>query len=171
VSEASEGYLLDTNIASLAFDAGRKEHVEVRERLSKLGEETIFICPVSVGEVEYGLKVACPADETRQNVVRKALGNYETLLIDRHTAESYSTIRAELFNKYGIKRSSGKFKTKYVEELIDPTSGKELGIQENDLWIASVAIQYNLVFITSDHAEGMRRIIEAAGHEARTEYW
>lgn len=169
--ETREGYILDTNIASLAFDAGRDRHTEIKERLRKLGEAAIFICPVSVGEVEYGLKVACPGDTGRQEAVREALGQYETLLIDRHTAESYSTIRAELFNKYGVKRASGKFKTKYVEELVDPTNGKELGIQENDLWITSVAVQYNLIFITNDQASGMRRIIEAAGHQERTEYW
>ncbi|MFC1972125.1 type II toxin-antitoxin system VapC family toxin [Chloroflexota bacterium] len=171
MNEAKEGYLLDTNIASLAFDAGRNRHTEIRERLGKLGEAAIFICPVSVGEVEYGLKVAYPGDKTRQEAVREALGHYETLLMDRHTAESYSTIRAELFNKYGVKRASGKFKTKFVEELVDPTNGREMGIQENDLWITSVALQYNLVFITNDHAEGMKRIIEAAGYQSRTEYW
>jgi tRNA(fMet)-specific endonuclease VapC len=171
MNNLEEGYLLDTNIASLAFDAGRDRYAEIRKRINELSGASIFICPISIGEVEYGLKVACPGDKIRQDIVRKALSNYETIPMDRHTAETYSTIRSELFKIYGIKRASGKFKTKYVEELVDPTNGKELGIQENDLWIVSIAMQYNLIFITNDQAAGMTRIIEVAGYKARTEYW
>ena len=57
---------------------------------------------------------------------------------------------------------------KYVEDIIDRTTGKELGIQENDLWILSVAVQYNLVFVTNDR---MIRAIEATRYSDRTEYW
>jgi len=43
--------------------------------------------------------------------------------------------------------------------LAPRTSAEELGIQENDLWIAAQAIQYNLVLITEDH---MRRLQEVS---------
>ena len=42
---------------------------------------------------------------------------------------------------------------------MDSTTSKELGVQENDLWIVSVAIQYDLRFITTDK---MQRIAEVA---------
>ena len=59
---------------------------------------------------------------------------------------------------------------KHVEDLVEPTTGKELGIDENDLWIVSTAVEYNLVFITQDQKGSMRRIIEAAGYASRTLY-
>jgi predicted nucleic acid-binding protein len=32
----------------------------------------------------------------------------------------------------------------------DPVTGHQLGIDENDLWIAAQAVEHNLVLITSD---------------------
>jgi predicted nucleic acid-binding protein len=71
------------------------------------------------------------------------------------------------------------FKEKVPEELIDRVSGQSLGIDEKDLFIASVAAQYRLVLATNDQKEGMRRIeraartLETAGKpiRLRIEYW
>jgi len=52
-----------------------------------------------------------------------------------------------------------RLKEKRPEDLLDRTTSRELGIQENDLWIVSVAVQYNLRFITGDK---MDRILAAA---------
>ena len=60
-----------------------------------------------------------------------------------------------------------------------PSTGKELGIDERDLLIASVAAQYNLVLATIDQNEGMKRIEAAAASLAakgsrialRISYW
>ena len=46
-----------------------------------------------------------------------------------------------------------------------------MGIQENDLWIVSTAVQYNLVFVTDDRRGGMRNIIEKANYSHRTQFW
>jgi predicted nucleic acid-binding protein len=58
-------------------------------------------------------------------------------------------------------------------------SGKLLGIDERDLLIASVAVQYNLILATCDKNQGMRNIEEAAAElersgspiRLRTGYW
>jgi len=60
---------------------------------------------------------------------------------------------------------------KRIEDLIEPTTGRELGIDENDLWIVSTAVECNLVFITRDQKGSMKRIIEAANYASRTLYW
>jgi tRNA(fMet)-specific endonuclease VapC len=156
---SSDAYLLDTSIASIAFDAGNKSHVEVRRRLSELGESPISICSVSLGEVEYGLQVSPGIDTARHRTVRSNLLQYQILDIDRHTGKVYGEMRGELFRRYGIRDARGRLKEKRPEDLLDRTTSRELGIQENDLWIVSVAVQYNLRFITRDK---MDRILTAA---------
>ncbi len=44
------------------------------------------------------------------------------------------------------------------ERLIDKTSGATLGIQENDLWIAAIAVEYNMRLVSDDK---MKHIQEA----------
>ena len=96
------------------------------------------------------------------------MSRYRTLDVDRHTARTYAEIRANLFRTHSPKNRRGRLTKNYVEDLIDRTTGKELGIQENDLWIVSVAVQYNLTFVTGDR---MQRVIEAANYSDRTDYW
>jgi len=57
-----EGYLLDTSVASAVFDKGNPYHSAVRNNLEQLGEGIVYICPISIGEVEYGLKAAPSID-------------------------------------------------------------------------------------------------------------
>ena len=170
-SAITEGYLLDTNVASAAWDKGSPRHTEVRDRLAELGDSPLLLSVVSLAEIEYGLKVAPSIDVDRQREVRRVMAQYRALPIDRHTAQAYAGIRAALFAKYSPRDRRGRLIARYVEELTEPTSGLELGIQENDLWIASTAVQYNLIFATRDQGGGMRRIIAEASYSGRTEFW
>lgn len=166
-----EVYLLDTCIASAAWDQRNKAHSTIRPRLLQLDQERMFISSPTIAEIEYGLKVAPSIDANRQHMVRQAMTAYQVLSVDKHTAEPYSNIRTELFKKYAKRDSRDRMKVRYVEDLVERTTGKELGIQENDLWILSVAVQYNLLFITGDRGGGMQRIVEAANYNHRTQYW
>jgi predicted nucleic acid-binding protein len=145
-----DAYLLDTSIASIAWDSGNSLHSEVRQRLALLGETSIFICAVSIAEVEYGLQISPGADPERHAEVRQAMQQYTTLAVDHHSAEVYGPVRGELFKRYATRDKRGRLKEKRPEELVDKTTANELGIQENDLWIVSIAVQYDLVFITRD---------------------
>lgn len=167
---SDEGYLLDTNIASASWDYGAPSHNFVSQRLEKLRDAPaiVYVSAVSIAEVEYGLLTAPEIDAQRQSAVRSAMTSFEVLDIDQHTAEEYSKIRANLFRNHTPRDRRGRITKKYVEDLVDRTTGKELGIQENDLWIVSVAVQYNLVFVTNDK---MHRVIEAAEYSERTEFW
>ena len=166
-----EGYLLDTNIASPAWDQGDRHHSGVVERLEKLGLDLVFVSVISLAEVEYGLGVSPSIEPARHEQVRRAMNAYELFDVDRHTATVYGRIRANLFKIYAPRTRRGRIAAKYVEDLLEPTTGKELGIQENDLWIVSVAVQYNLVFVTHDQGGGMKRIVQAADYSARTQFW
>jgi hypothetical protein len=48
------------------------------------------------------------------------------------------------------------------EQLFDRVTGRDLGIDERDLLIVSVAVQYNLILATADRNQGMRSIEQAA---------
>lgn len=166
-----EGYLLDTMVASAGFDELDSKHKETRDRLDQRGKDLIYVCAASIGEIEFGMKIAPSVDSLRQSRVRDAMAQYECLPIDRHTTEIYSSIKAVLFEKFAPKNAKGRVKKKYVDTLVDPTTGLQLGIDENDLWIVSVAKEFNLVFVTRDRGGGMARILEAGNYAYRTEYW
>ena len=166
--DSIEGYLLDTNIASASWDYGAPSHGCVRQRLEELADALVYVAAVSIAEVEYGLQIAPSIDAQRQSTVRSAMASYKVLHVDQHTAQTYAEIRANLFRTHAPRNRRGRLTQKYVEDLVDRTTGKQLGIQENDLWILSVAVQYNLIFVTNDR---MPRVIEAARYSDRTEYW
>ena len=165
-----EAYLLDTSIASIAGYRGDERHMRVREWLDGLQDDAVFISAVSVAESEYGLNLN-PLDAQSQHDIRSAIGTYQVLPIDHHTATVYGPIRAALFRAYAPRDHRNRITARYIEDLREPTSGKELGIQENDLWIVSVAVQYNMVFVTADGGGGMRAIVDEADYAHRTTFW
>ena len=96
------------------------------------------------------------------------MASFKILQIDHHTSQDYARVRAGLFKKFAPRKNRDSRRKKYVEDLVEQTTGKQLGIQENDLWIVSTAVQYDLLFATRDR---MRRLLEVAGHSERTEFW
>ena len=99
-------------------------------------------------------------DERLQADVRKKMSFFPLVLeMDKHTVEPYSDLRAALFKKYSPKDKRGRLKAKWPEELCEKTTSKELGIQENDIWIAAQAVQYNLILVSGDY---MRRLQEVS---------
>jgi tRNA(fMet)-specific endonuclease VapC len=74
-------------------------------------------------------------------------------------------IRASLFEKYApreIRRRGLR-----PEQLVDPVTSRELGIQENDIWLAAQALEFNLVFVTNDTMERIRDVCQ----ELQVENW
>jgi tRNA(fMet)-specific endonuclease VapC len=170
----ADAYLLDTSVATIAWDGLHKEHSQIRNRLAALGDDSIFVCAISIGEKEYGLRVYVDIDAARSQAVRDAWGQYQILHLDRHTATTYGKLRGALFRLYATKKSRDRVKEKRPEDLLDKTTGRELGIQENDLWIVSVAVQYDLRLITHDNGGGMRRVLGVASDEfgyERADVW
>jgi predicted nucleic acid-binding protein len=85
------------------------------------------------------------------------------LPIDEYVSDVYGELRASLFEKY-----IQKGKNKRPEQLIDPVTATEIGIDENDLWIVAQAITYNLTLVTNDK---MRRIFSVTPKELKHEIW
>ncbi len=166
MTSTPDAYLLDTNIAGIAWDGGHKEHASIRARLATLGESIISVSIISLGEIAYGLDVTPGADLARHQAIRNAMRAYFVWAIDEATIPFYSGLRGELFRRYAPRNRRGLIATKKPEALRDHTSARELGIQENDLWIVSVAVQHDLRLITQDGK--MKIILEVA--EAKFSY-
>ena len=87
-------------------------------------------------------------------------------------------MRAQLWKLYATKEKRGH-KERLPEDLFDRVTGKQLGIDERDLLIASVAAENGLILATGDKNSGMTHIEEAARklHEEgksvnlRIEFW
>lgn len=164
-----EGYLLDTNIVRFWFDPTRSEHVRVRSRIEALPEDApMMISAITLGEIEYGHRALGESGDPEQErdfleFVQKRLPTI--LNVERHTRIAYGSLRARLFEKYAPK--DRRKKGLRPEQLIDPTTAKELGIQENDLWIAAQALEHNLVLVSHDKMTRLRKVAE----ELRVQDW
>lgn len=146
-------YLLDTNFVSVLWDGLHKEHQNAQVFVQNLGgEDRLYISRVTVAEIEYGYKVFLGADPVRKQMILTAMKAFKQVReIDKHTTASYSDIRAALFQQFAPKSQKDKVsRKKRPEELIDKTTARELSIQENDLWIAAIAVQHNMVLVTED---------------------
>jgi len=155
-----DGYLLDTNAASILWDARHRDHSKIKAFLENISSSPIWISIIVLAEIEYGLKIVPRLDVGRQDDIRNEMAKFLLILaLDKHTVAPYSDLRAELFKKYAPKDRKGRLTTRQPEDLVDRTTAKELGVQENDIWIAAQAIQYNLILVTQDH---MYRIAEVS---------
>ncbi len=162
------GYLLDTNILSYWFDSSRPEHGAVAGRLAQLPDASpLAVSAITLGEVEFGYRVLGEVSSTKEVSFHRFLEDRVPLILDvkKSTRTHYGSLRARLFEEYAPRdhRKRGL----RPEQLLDPATSRELGIQENDLWIAAQALEHNLVLVTHDRIKHIRGVAE----ELRVEDW
>lgn len=173
-------FLLDTNIWEYWYNykGHPKECSNVQKKIKALinqgGKSESFtlqlgISVITWGEIDYGYNIMPKKELSHEAEFRKFINSISPWLvtINRHTAKTYGDLRARLFEKYAPnnKRTKGL----RPEQLIDPVTSKELGIQENDLWITAQAATFNLTLITND--KKMERIFDIAGDSLHIENW
>ena len=118
---------------------------------------------MAVAEIKFGFAKAPNLRPDKRAKIDAFIARFEQVPFDEFCVEPYAIVRAELWKMHGTpvgKRS--KFTEKHPEELTDKVTGKELGIDEPDLIIASIAMPQNLILVTSDARSGMIRVKEAA---------
>jgi tRNA(fMet)-specific endonuclease VapC len=155
-----DDYLLDSNITSAFFDGYNKFHNDAVDFVKNVGGEGfIYIPRIVIGEILFGHKLFTATDKNRQQLIEKGLSAFKNIKdVDKHTVEPYSDIRAALFNQYGPRDKKGKVKKVHPESLVDRTTSKELGVQENDIWIAAIAVEYNMVLVTEDKINQIKTV-------------
>jgi predicted nucleic acid-binding protein len=166
------GYLLDTNAASVLWDARHLDHDRIKAFLANISPSPIWISIIVLAEIEYGLKIAPKMHVSLQNDVRNEMAKFfEILDLDKHTVAPYSDLRAELFKKYSPRNQKGRLTAKRPENLFDRTSAKELGVQENDIWLVSQAIQYNLILVTDDRMSRLGEVSNSLSEPLQIAKW
>jgi predicted nucleic acid-binding protein len=157
-------YLLDTNVICALVSPKHSNHVKAVAKLRSLTPERIILPLIAIAEIRFGLAAVDNADQVQRAKLENFFLTYPMRYgFDDDTVEPYSLLRAQLFRTWATRDKRGRsFVQKQVWELADQVTGKELGIDEADLLIASVAVEYNLTLATNDQNAKMNRIEEAA---------
>ena len=179
-------YLLDTNILSYWYNQKCAEHAKVLARIYAVRNpdpttgyvSRLYISAITLGEIQYGARASHfpdPAKQAEYTALDAAKLKFvleqcpEPFMITRHVADEYGEMRAWLFNNCGP--NAKKTKKLRAEEMVHPTTGKELGIDENDLWIAAQAKTHNLVLVTHDFRGNFDRVLKQFAPTLKVEDW
>ena len=160
-------YLLDTNLVSVLYDAGRPNHLAVRAALAALDPAAPqLVSSVTIGELRFGLALSRAAGRPLAHIETCIERTEEHPLaeVGRHTAEAFGYVKSSVaLQRIDIQRRIPR----WVESWSDRVTGQLLQIDENDLWIAAQAVERNLVVVTSD--PDFTRVIAPAVPELRVQ--
>ncbi len=172
-------FLLDTQTVRYWHDSEGTQHAAVIGNVGALRKSAeslevkprLLVSVVTLGEIEFGHRVALVPNAAAQaaylKLVREELP--ESLEVSSDAAATYGELRARLFNKYA---PGEKRKPKMLpEQLVDPATAKELGIQENDLWIAAQAMAHGMVLVTNDRMTRIREVAAGMSTPLLTQNW
>lgn len=128
-------YLLDTNHCSLLI----QNNPTVSLRMIQVGALRISTCVIVQGELIY---MAENSERKANNLafVGRFLEGIYVYDVDGLTANIYGQLRAALVQRFGPKERSKRRRVRT----------RDFGIDENDLWIASIALQHNLTLVSAD---------------------
>lgn len=154
------GYLLDTNILSyLSYPDGNPCRRQVKEKLASLDRNAfVFMSAISWGEFEYGWR-CCKIERIRVED-RKEMARFRTLTISKATGSAYAELKTQLFDKFSPKDNRSK---RRVEQLVVPTTGHALGVDENDVWITAQAIEHKLILVSHDKMHNIKAVANQTG--------
>lgn len=145
------GYLLDTTAISVYYNEDHVHYGRIRATIDALPSASLkLVSVVTLGEIEFGIRLAeqqaaqtLPQMRERLERIRQ----HGRLQITHHTSEVYAELRAKLAARVSIAR---KARPRWLEEWMDAATGRQLQIDENDLWICAQARERDLTLVTLD---------------------
>jgi tRNA(fMet)-specific endonuclease VapC len=143
------GYLLDTNHIS----AWEEQHPVFLARFNaEPAENIIWVCPISLGELECGMRITPDDNPARRAACRRFIE--ENVLnfvhpIDVTTRDSYAMVMQRIWNAH--RPAHGGIDTQRHLST--------LGVDINDAWIAAVAIEHGLILLTTDAMATIRACV------------
>ncbi len=172
-------FLLDTQTIRYWHDNASAQHAAVIGNVATLRglaapldvKPRLLVSVVTLGEIEFGHEVALAPNPAAQAAYMKFVQEElpESFEVSPDAATAYGELRARLFNKYA---PGDKRKPKMLpEQLVDPATAKELGIQENDLWIAAQAMAHGMVLVTNDRMTRIREVAASMSTPLLTQNW
>lgn len=150
-----DGYLLDTSVASAYLDPMHQKHQEFLAAVeAKTAKQFRYISVVALAELTTGAEfveafMGKPIPAFRQRLI--VAHEHPLLEISHHTATAYAELKCAIAQKWmpkAMTKTAGR--PRFVEDWVDETTGKKLGIDENDLWMCAQALERDLIFITND---------------------
>lgn len=160
-------YLLDTNVISVLYDAGRNNHQSIRQAINGFGSQAPqLVSAITMAELHFGLALSRNAGRPLAHIEAciKRAEDHPLAEVGRFTAQAFGYVKSSVaLQRIDIHRRVPR----WVEGWTDRVSGQLLQIDENDLWIAAQAVERNLVVVTSD--PDFTRVIAAAVPELRVE--
>jgi tRNA(fMet)-specific endonuclease VapC len=128
-------YLLDTNHCSCIIQG----HPVLLGHLQELGDTPIATCVIVRGELVF---MAEKSQQKAANLplVQAFLQNIRVYPVDDAAAATYGELKGVLLKHFGPREQNKRRKTRI----------EQLGISENDLWIAAIAIRHGLTLVSAD---------------------
>jgi tRNA(fMet)-specific endonuclease VapC len=144
-------YLLDTNHCSGAILGDSN----IINRLTTLDNALVATCVIVQGEL-IDMAERSRARDNNLALVQRFLQGIYIYNVDETTATLYGQLKAALFNQFAPKEKSKRRKTKITD----------LGFDENDLWIAAIALQHDLTIVSADSDFQRIRTVKALSVES-----
>jgi predicted nucleic acid-binding protein len=110
------------------------------------------VCPVSLAEVEWGLRTTNTTDAQRRARCRRFIEDNALEFvqpIQTTTRDSYADIMHRIWQAHPP--ASVRIETQ--RHLSD------LGVDVNDVWIAAVALEHGLILLTTDRMDTIRNCV------------
>jgi len=128
-------YLLDTNHFSRLIQGD----LTIRRKIAEVGEQNVAVSIITVGEIYY---MAYHSERQQENLrrARAYLADISIYSLNEPISELYGQFKSALIRHYGPKERQKRRKTKI----------EEIGISDNDLWIACTALHYSLTVVSRD---------------------
>jgi len=128
-------YLLDTNHCSRFL----QHNSAVVQRVAQTGKSGVATCVIVQAELMF---MAYNSERAAKNLteVRLFLADIRVYLLDEQSADIYGELKAGIFQQFGPREKSQRRRTTL----------QQLGVGENDLWIAAIALQHDLTIVSAD---------------------
>jgi predicted nucleic acid-binding protein len=154
-----DGYIFDTSSLSAYLNEDHPYHAVASSKIDELPSNSLkLVSIITIAEIDFGVRRAEEVGSSRLVEYRKRLEiirRYAPLNLTSHTSEYYAEMKACIAS-HVLQRTKKKKLLRWIEDWIDAHSGKQLQIDENDLWICAQAKERDLVLVTGD--SDIRRI-------------
>jgi tRNA(fMet)-specific endonuclease VapC len=128
-------YLLDTNhCSSIIFG-----NLSVIAKVESIGISNVAISAITEGELLYMAENSTSVVDNLA-IIEEFLEDMPVYDVNSNTSRIYAKLKAKIMDCFGPKERKKRRKIRI----------HELGISENDLWIASIAIENYLTIVSAD---------------------
>lgn len=151
-----KGYLLDSNAISRWFSGNEK--VKARAEAASPNDQ-IRTSVVTLGELRFGHERTATTDQERRDEYERWFKEKfpDPLEVTKHTTEFYGILRAKVFEMFPPLGQNEN----HPERCYDRVNACELGIDENDLWLAAQAIERGFILVTNDRMKPIKAAADA----------